>query len=32
MNEIVPGEDRLTQFNAALIATKIMAAHIASHG
>ena len=32
VNEIVPGEDRLTQFNAALIATKIMAAHIASHG
>ena len=30
VNEIVPGEDRLTQFNAALIATKIMAAHIAS--
>ena len=32
VNEIVPGEDRLTQFNAALIATKIMAAHIASRG
>ncbi|GIT41946.1 MAG: hypothetical protein Ct9H300mP10_09560 [Methanobacteriota archaeon] len=32
VNEIVPGEDRLTQFNAALIATKIMAAHIASQG
>ena len=30
VNEIVPGEDRLTQFNAALIATKILAAHIAS--
>ena len=30
VNEIVPGENRLTQFNAALIATKIMAAHIAS--
>ena len=30
VNEIVPGEDRLTQFNAALIATKIMAAHVAS--
>ncbi len=32
VNEIVPGEDRLTQFNAALIATKILAAHIASRG
>jgi len=32
VNEIVPGEDRLTQFNAALIATKIVAAHIASRG
>ena len=32
VNEIVPGEDRLTQFNAALITTKIMAAHIASRG
>ncbi|MEE3113663.1 MAG: agmatinase [Candidatus Thermoplasmatota archaeon] len=32
VNEIVPGEDRLTQFNAALIATKIIAAHIASRG
>jgi agmatinase len=32
VNEIVPGENRLTQFNAALIATKIMAAHIASRG
>ena len=30
VNEIVPGDDRLTQFNAALIATKILAAHIAS--
>ena len=30
VNEIVPGEERLTQFNAALIATKILAAHIAS--
>ncbi len=30
VNEIAPGEDRLTQFNAALIATKILAAHIAS--
>ena len=30
VNEIVPGEDRLTQFSAALIATKILAAHIAS--
>tara|TARA_B100000676_G_scaffold47995_2_gene46880 strand:+ start:3715 stop:4632 length:918 start_codon:yes stop_codon:yes gene_type:complete len=30
VNEIVPGEDRLTQFNAALITTKILAAHIAS--
>lgn len=30
VNEIVPGEDRLTQFNAALIATKILAAHIAN--
>ncbi len=30
VNEIAPGEDRLTQFNAALIATKIIAAHIAS--
>ena len=32
VNEIVPGEDRLTQFNAALIVTKIMGAHIASRG
>ena len=32
VNEIVPGDDRLTQFNAALIATKILAAHIASRG
>jgi len=32
VNEIVPGEDRLTQFNAALIVTKIMVAHIASRG
>jgi len=32
VNEIVPGEDRLTQFNAALIATKILAAHIATRG
>ena len=32
VNEIVPGEDRLTQFNAALIATKIVVAHIASRG
>jgi len=32
VNEIVPGEDHLTQFNAALIATKILAAHIASRG
>jgi len=32
VNEIVSGEDRLTQFNAALIATKILAAHIASRG
>ena len=32
VNEIVPGEDRLTQFNAALITTKIIAAHIASRG
>ena len=32
VNEIVPGEDRLAPFNAALIATKIMAAHIASRG
>ena len=32
VNEIVPGEDRLTQFNAALFATKIVAAHIASRG
>ena len=32
VNEIVPGEDRLTQFNAALIATKILAAHIARRG
>ena len=32
VNEIVPGEDRLTQFNAALIATKIVAAHIACRG
>jgi len=30
VNEIVPGEDRLTQFSAALIATKILAAHVAS--
>ena len=30
VNEIVPGEDRLTQFNAALIATKMLVAHIAS--
>ena len=30
VNEIAPGDDRLTQFNAALIATKILAAHIAS--
>ena len=30
VNEIAPGEDRLTQFNAALIATKILAAHISS--
>ncbi|MEC8939013.1 MAG: arginase family protein [Candidatus Thermoplasmatota archaeon] len=30
VNEIAPGEDRLTQFTAALIATKILAAHIAS--
>ncbi len=30
VNEISPGEDRLTQFNAALIATKILAAHIAN--
>ena len=29
VNEIAPGDDRLTQFNAALIATKILAAHIA---
>ena len=27
---LVPGADRLTQFSAALIATKILAAHIAS--
>ena len=32
VNEIAPGDDRLTQFNAALIATKILAAHIASRG
>ena len=32
VNENVPGEDRLTQFNAALIATKIVVAHIASRG
>jgi len=30
VNEIAPGEDRLTQFNAALIATKIIAAQIAN--
>ena len=30
VNEIAPGDDRLTQFNAALIATKILAAHIAN--
>lgn len=30
VNEIAPGEDRITQFNAALIATKILAAHIAN--
>lgn len=30
VNEIAPGEDRLTQFNAALIATKILAAQIAN--
>ena len=30
VNEIAPGEDRLTQFNAALIATKILASHIAN--
>ena len=32
VNEIAPGENRLTQFNAALIATKILAGHIASRG
>ncbi len=31
VNEIAPGDDRITQFNAALIATKIIAAHIANH-
>ena len=30
VNEIAPGDDRLTQFNAALITTKIIAAHIAN--
>lgn len=30
VNEIAPGDDRLTQFNAALIATKILAAYIAN--
>ena len=30
VNEIAPGDDRITQFNAALIATKIIAAHIAN--
>tara|TARA_Y100001970_G_scaffold30856_1_gene38303 strand:- start:10206 stop:11138 length:933 start_codon:yes stop_codon:yes gene_type:complete len=30
INEIVPGSDRLTQFNAALIATKITSCHIAN--
>jgi len=30
VNEIAPGEDRITQFNAALIATKVLAAHIAN--
>ena len=30
VNEIAPGDDRLTQFNAALITTKIIAAYIAN--
>ena len=30
VNEIAPGDDRITQFNAALITTKIIAAHIAN--